>query len=109
KKKKPLTFKLKEPKWAATIRPGTYDMQVRSFDDRGVPGDWSPKSELVVKLPAIIATHPKPGTIIHATEEKNQNITVTWEPIPEAIKYRIYVKSTTTDWKQEQDVTNNSV
>ena len=57
--KKTLLFKLKEPKWSATVRPGTYDMQVRSFDDRGAPGDWGPPSELVVKLPAIVPPHPR--------------------------------------------------
>ena len=107
-KKKPLKFKTKEPKWSATIKPGLYDMQIRSYDDRGVPGDWSPASELTVKLPAIIPLRPSANEVVNASAEKSEDVTFKWEPVPGASKYRIHAQSANASWITDKDVETNS-
>ncbi|MBX3023046.1 MAG: hypothetical protein KF799_15325 [Bdellovibrionales bacterium] len=109
KSKKPLLFKLKESKWSATVAPGIYLMQVRSYDGRGAPGEWSPPSDLEVKLPAVIVTSPLPDQTVDASGETTEGLNLKWEPIPGAAKYKVTVKSTTNDWKDEREVSQNSV
>jgi hypothetical protein len=106
--KKPLRFKTKEPKWSATIKPGLYNMQIRSYDDRGVPGDWSPPSELTVKLPAIIALAPSANEVVNASAEKSDEVRFKWEPVSGAIKYRIHAQSASGAWTADKDVDTNS-
>ena len=93
----------------ATIRPGTYQMRIRSYDDRGVPGDWGPAAKLLVKLPSVIISQPQAGAVVAAKEKLQQEVELLWEPIPDAAKYRVTARSTSTEWVGEQDVTTNSV
>lgn len=102
--KKPAFFKLKESKWTATIAPGTYLMQIRSYDDRGAPGDWSPASELEVRLPAIIVTEPT-GTI-QAREEGEQEIKLAWETVPGAERYKVTIGGEG-GWKKDDETREN--
>lgn len=108
-KAKPLRFKLTQPKWTANIKPGLYSMKLRSYDDRGVPGDWGPASDLEVKLPAIIALSPTPSAVVQARNDSTEEVTLKWEPIPGAEKYRVNVNSTTNEWKRQTDVRDTSV
>jgi hypothetical protein len=103
-KKKPLRFKMKEPGWSATIKPGTYLMQIRSVDDRGVAGDWSPASEMTVKLPATIASYPEANSIVTSKEENSQELTFRWEPVPGAVKYKFRARSPSGSWSQEKEI-----
>lgn len=108
-KRKPMRFQLKAPFWTASIKPGLYSMQIRSFDDRGVPGDWSPPTDLQVKLPAIIPITPQTGTIIKSGRADEQNVKFQWEPVPEAAKYEIFVRSNTSDFKKEEVIEGTSL
>lgn len=104
--KKPQRFKLEEPKWLATIKPGRYAMRIRSFDDRGVPGDWGQPTDLIVKLPAIIVTEPLTANV-QAKETDQQDVTLKWEVIPGAEKYRINAKSPINEWSSQVESETN--
>ncbi len=108
-KKKPLKFKTKEPKWSATIKPGIYNMQIRSYDDRSVPGDWSPASELTVKLPAVIALTPSTNQVVNSTADKSDDVEFKWEPVPGAAKYKVHAQSADGSWVADKDTDGNSV
>lgn len=105
--KKPTRVKTHEAKWEALIKPGLYLMQIRSFDDRGVPGDWSPASELQVKLPSVAQGDPKPGAVIKATGESSEEVGLHWEPVPGAEKYKVNVRSTSGTWATEHETSDS--
>lgn len=109
--KKPARFKTKTPAWSATIKPGLYSMQIRSFDDRGVPGDWSPPSDLLVRLPSVIALEPANGKVVQANNAKSEDINFKWEPVPGASKYKVKAQAVGGDWTYEKttDGTNLEV
>ncbi|MCB9072247.1 MAG: hypothetical protein H6623_01400 [Bdellovibrionaceae bacterium] len=107
--KKPLRFKTQSPQWSATIKPGLYKMQVRSYDDRGVPGSWSPESELLVKLPSVISIFPEEKKIINAKEEDKRNIEFKWETVPGAEKYRVKAQTADSVWTFEQDINDTKI
>lgn len=109
KAKKPMRFKTQTPNWSATIKPGFYEMQIRSFDDRGAPGDWSPPSELRVKLPSVVQTSPKNEAEITAHSEDLERVTFRWVSVTGAAKYRLAVRSSSTKWGVEKDVTDTQV
>ncbi len=90
--RKPLLFKTKNPMWQANIKPGIYEMQVRAYDDRDVPGDWSPPTEIQVRLPAIIVKEPQPEAKVQARDSKEHNVKLEWEPIPGARSYKVTLK-----------------
>lgn len=98
-----LEFKLKSSSWSANVKPGIYSMKIRSYDSRGVPGEWSPESDLLVKLPAIIVKSPKEDSTLNATDADKQPLIFEWEKIPDADHYKIQVKATTGDWHTEEE------
>lgn len=98
-------FKMKEPKWTATINPGLYLMQVRSYDDRGAPGDWSPPTEIEVKLPAIIVDSPGAGTRVNASGNDSQEVEFIWEAVPRADHYTLTARTRSGEWNKILDVT----
>lgn len=100
----PMTFKTKKPIWSATIKPGTYDMQVRSYDNRGAPGDWSPPTEIDVKLPAIIVKGPEAKAVIKAASTSSEAVRLAWEPVPGANGYKVQIKSEGDAYSTEKDV-----
>jgi hypothetical protein len=105
--KKPTHIKTKDNKWAATIKPGTYLMQIRSFDDRGAPGDWSPPTELQVKLPSVVQGEPLPHAVVEAGDDTSEEVKLKWNAVPGADKYKVEVRSTTSDWKTEKEVSDS--
>lgn len=106
KGKKPLRFRTRVPKWSASIKPGVYSMQIRSFDDRGVPGSWSPPTDLQVRLPAAIPIAPEDAQTLKARDPDHQDVQFKWEAIPDAEKYVVTVKSKNSDYKAEETVTS---
>jgi hypothetical protein len=107
--KKPIRYRTKIPKWSANIKPGLYNMQIRSYDDRGVPGDWSPPSELLVRLPSVVAIAPEGGKVMQAVKQKDEPIEFRWEAVPNAVKYKVKVKSTTSDWTFEKAIEDTAL
>lgn len=102
--RKPLRFKTKDPLWQANIKPGLYEMQVRAYDDRDVPGDWSSATDLQVRLPAIIVKEPGPESTIQAKNPKEQDVTLKWEPIPGAKGYKVVLQGENDSFKIEKEV-----
>ena len=106
--KKPQRFRVKVPSWSATIAPGLYNMQIRSFDDRDAPGDWSPPSDLMVKLPSVVMETPKSGERLKASDEKEQDLKLRWNEVPGAAKYKVSIHSTTSAYKEEKEILDTS-
>ncbi|MGE4132630.1 MAG: hypothetical protein AB7F86_13385 [Bdellovibrionales bacterium] len=102
-KDKPMRFKVENPKWAATIKPGTYSLQIRSYDDRGAPGDWSAPMDIQVLLPAIIVKSPEDKRKIESPDAKEQKVKLEWEPIPGARAYKLTMQNAD-GYKLEKEV-----
>lgn len=81
------------PQWKGSLTPGRYTMELRSFDDRGVPGDWSEPSEFAVKLPQIKSIYPKTASKIISDQAENMSIDFKWEPLSGAPGYLVQVKT----------------
>lgn len=104
-----LTFKTKNPKWTADLKPGTYSMETRSLDSRGVPGDWSPPAELEVKLPPVTTLSPAQKAVFKSGEENDIKMSLSWKPVESAVSYRVQIHSTSGDWKKEIQTDNPQV
>lgn len=91
KKKSPVTFNLKEPKWEATVKYGTYELSLRTYDDRGVPGDWSEAMEFVVRPHAPELISPKPQQKILTHQGKRFRVPFEWKPVEGAAKYELLI------------------
>jgi hypothetical protein len=90
---KPMFFKTTKPVWQAEIAPGRYMLQLRSYDDREVPGDWSEAFEYWVKIPAPAPLAPIAGADVTTKEDEEAAVELKWEPIKGVEKYRVEVMS----------------
>jgi hypothetical protein len=90
---KPLFFKTKRAVWSAEIAPGRYMIQLRSYDDRDVPGDWSEPFEYWVKIPPPKPISPIAGVGVKADDEDEDSVELRWEKIPGVDRYRVEILS----------------
>lgn len=90
---KPAYFKMRKPIWSAEIAPGLYLLQMRSYDDRDVAGDWSDPFEYWIKLPAPKPISPVAGVKVKANDDSDAAVEFKWEPVPGAANYRIEIMS----------------
>lgn len=91
KKGQQLNFKVQQAEWQGPLEPGTYSMRLRARDQRGVPGDWSPFSELAVQLENVNPLYPSPGSKILSSDSKSQKIDFKWKKTPGATSYYVEV------------------
>ncbi|MFP5518755.1 MAG: hypothetical protein ACLGGX_02535 [Bdellovibrionia bacterium] len=84
---KPQVFKVNTAEWQGPLKPGTHLMRLRARDYRGVPGDWSELSEVIVYLENVHLTSPENGEKIISKNEDEDSIKITWKPTPGASKY----------------------
>lgn len=87
----PQTFKMKKPIWKAVIKPAEYQLRMRSYDVRGVPGAWSDSIPFLVKLPGPQLTSPVMNAEIKTGEEDSFALELKWQEVPGTKKYRVEV------------------
>lgn len=90
--KKVLNFKMKNPVWKAKVRPGLYEMRLRSFDSRGVPGEWSAAEKFAVNFAAPTLIAPVANEKKKTGEDGAYATEFKWSPVPGAKKYRVTVQ-----------------
>ncbi|MGE0527419.1 MAG: hypothetical protein AB7P49_10180, partial [Bdellovibrionales bacterium] len=108
-KQKPARFKTRDPSWSANIPPGIYLMQIRSYDARHVPGDWSPAEEIQVRLPDVHIISPTAGTVVPARKPDNEDVLLKWESLPGAKSYKVVIHSEDGKWEQTKEVNEPSL
>jgi hypothetical protein len=92
-RKKPVLFKVKEARWKAKINPGQYEMRLRSYDARGVPGLRSEAIDFWVKLKAPKLIAPVAKDRFETNEEKEFEVQFKWLPEAGATEYLVEVKN----------------
>ena len=108
KKKAPVTFNLKKPVWDATVNYGKYELSLRAYDDRGVPGDWSEAMEFVVTPPPPSLLTPKANQKIKSAQEYRYKVPFQWQPMPGAGSYELIVTDTSNGESKTYPVENAS-
>jgi hypothetical protein len=92
-RKKPLYFKLKKARWAATVNPGRYEMRIRSYDQRGVPGEWADPMEFWVKIAAPETIAPLKESKIKTEGDEKADVEFRWNPVEGASSYELTLES----------------
>lgn len=93
KKKKPEIYTVKKASWSAVVNFGKYNLQLRTFDDRGAPGSWSPPMEILVKpfTPQIIA--PKNRARFKSQNDDQEEVSFEWKDTAGADRYILRIQS----------------
>lgn len=86
-------FRTKSAQWKGKLKVGNYQMRARTFDRRGVPGEWSEFSDFDVLLDSTKIISPFSGQAITVTKsgETKADVTFEWEKVEGAESYRIQV------------------
>jgi hypothetical protein len=88
---KTFNFKIKEAAWNGRLPAGKYKMKLRALDSRGVPGEWGDPIDFDVNLENVSLKAPLPNANIVSKEEKNEEITLEWNPVGGADSYVVEV------------------
>ena len=80
------TFKTLAPKWSHSVAPGKYFIRLRSIDERGVPGEWSEKVDVKVKVLSPLLLRPS------MNEKLMQSmVSFEWKEVSGATSYQLVV------------------
>jgi hypothetical protein len=79
-------FSSRNSSWSHRVRPGKYSIRLRAVDKRGVPGEWSERFPLKVKLGLAQTLKPYVGEKI-----TDPDVYFQWGRVPGALRYKIYV------------------
>lgn len=99
-----LSFKSPENKWSGDIIPGGYSLRTRSRDKRNVPGEWSTPQSFVLNLDDLKMTNPTDGKNINSDNATENLTTLTWNPVPGAVRYQIILKNEDNTVSLEQNI-----
>jgi hypothetical protein len=77
-RKAPLLFKTDKNSWSGKITPGNYEFRLKSSDQRGVYGEWSPSTAFVVQPPAVVQEFPLIEQQIQTNEDKEYSLEFKW-------------------------------
>lgn len=99
----PQRHKTKQTLWRPLVSPGNYEVRIRTFDERGVPGPWSPPSPLQVTLASPQTTSPRPNTKITSKDEDSHSLDISWKAVAGAKNYKIEIKSVDGSFKDNWD------
>lgn len=100
---KPLTFKMKKPLWKANLKPGHFQMRLRSYDERGVAGHWNEPQDFTIQLPTTQILSPKPNEQVKTKEDEKYNLQISWKPVPSAKYYKLNVHTKSGDFTKDYD------
>ncbi|MEY4616617.1 MAG: hypothetical protein RJB66_1577 [Pseudomonadota bacterium] len=78
-------------RWEGILSPGQYWMRIRARDDRGVPGDWSERMDIVIRLAKVEVLRPFHETIINTVTDKLE-VFFSWKPVSGAKSYLFHLE-----------------
>ncbi len=80
-----------DSKWSGQLKPGNYQVLIRSVDLRNVPGDWSDPIVLTVLLNKVVPLKPMNKGEIQSNNDEIEKIEFKWKAIEGATTYLINV------------------
>lgn len=92
-KGKTFNFKVKVADWNGRLTPGKYIMRLRSFDYRGVPGEWSDPSDFHVGLDTAKIESPANDTKIKTDDADSVPMDFKWGAVGGAESYHFVLTS----------------
>ncbi len=81
-------YKTDSAAWSHAVPPGKYSLRLRSMDRRGVPGEWSAKIPLKVRMQNPVLLRP-----VADDKVSDPLVVFEWGPVEGAGKYQLIVKS----------------
>ncbi|MCB0413020.1 MAG: fibronectin type III domain-containing protein [Bdellovibrionales bacterium] len=105
------TFKkvVESSEWNGLLPLGKYDFRVRSYDKRGVPGQWSNSEVINVKISTVKAISPKDKTKIYSKNDDNQEIEFVWVQGKQDDTYKLIIESKDKEIKKELKTSETSL
>lgn len=98
--------KTKKSIWKSRFPYGKYDMRIRSYDSRSVPGEWSEPINFAVKPPAVTLIAPENQSEIKSIDNEI-DVTFRWSRVPGIKKYKFLLNSSDGD-EEFQDMINDN-
>lgn len=108
KEAKPYSFKIKDPSWNGRLPSGRYQMKLRTFDHRSVPGDWGEGQDFDVNLENVVLKFPQPDVELPTKEEKEDEIKLVWAPVGGADSYNLEITGANGEFTKTEELTRTT-
>lgn len=91
-RKEPVNYFVEESSWKGRLMFGLYKMRLRSYDDRGIPGDWTDEVDLVIKVLPPKLVGPKRGRKLKSGETSEKEVAFRWKKSTGASSYQVNLR-----------------
>jgi hypothetical protein len=87
----PSMFDAREPNFKVRLRPGRYEVRVRSVDKDSVPSDWSTPQKFFIDFFPPIVIGPIKGEVVDSNDDDDADVELKWKPVPDVNHYKVFV------------------
>ncbi len=87
----PSMFDAREPDFKVRLRPGRYEVRVRSIDKDSAVSDWSSPQKFFIDFFPPVVIGPAANEIVEADDDDAADVKLKWEPVPDVHHYKVYV------------------
>lgn len=102
-------FKTESALWSGKLFPGLYNLRLRSYDERKVPGDWSPTSDFKVGLDNVILDSPVNNVEIQTKQKDVFETTIKWKKTDGTNYYLFKLTDTQNNLIREEKLTTTQI
>jgi hypothetical protein len=102
---KPRSYNIKNTAFSERLPLGSWVVEVRSYDRRGVAGRWTKLGDVTIGFKAPVPLSPAANSTIKTTPDKPVSVTFQWESFSPDASYKLVIKAPDLDKPiVEQDV-----
>lgn len=103
---KEFNYKTPSAEWSGTLPYGKYNLKIRSYDSRDVPGKWGTDEVVYIKYKAISLNLPKNKSRIKSSNAQKYMVNFSWSQAGPAATYKLKIKAKNSDFQKEIEVQN---
>lgn len=90
---KEFNYKTSSAEWSGELEYGKYNLKIRSYDSRDVPGKWSTNETVFIKYKSVKLELPTNKKKINSKNEDLQKVKLKWSTAGPSAIYKLKVKS----------------
>lgn len=105
---KEFRYKTPSAEWKGTLSYGKYNLKIRSYDSRDVPGKWGTDEVVYIKYKAVGLNLPRHKSKIKSSQDELQKINFSWSEAGPSAKYKLIISSKDNNFNKELELNSTS-
>lgn len=105
---KEFNYKTPSAQWSGTLPYGKYNLKIRSYDTRDVPGKWGTDEVVYIKYREVSLNQPKHKTKIKSSDPKKTKVQFKWSKAGPAAVYKFKISSKYSNFEKQLELQTTS-